>query len=325
MPHVLFVTEKWCDCNPAAGPTNSEHNFFSSLAATGLATHDRFHFDEYYNAHGGAPPDWPLIERCQQTGPHLVVLSLMPGLPHNPGMETIAHIHGMGIPIVALWFDTAGPGALDWAEQILPYVEYNVVVDSTTAYRRKTGTPEKYLPMWTPQDPNIYHNPGLPRDVELSFLGSMHNRPDRQAAIETLRGHGFPVHQTGGQRESRVSPQEYANILQRSRITLNFGRVAAGDAQAKGRIFEATLCGALLLDEQNPETDAWFQPMVDYVPFTDHTDLLQKVQHYLNHEDKRRAIAARGHEKAIQNYSAERWWRTLFAKLAERGRHALAI
>ena len=35
-PYVLFVTEKWCDCNPDRGPTNSEHNLFGSLEASGL-------------------------------------------------------------------------------------------------------------------------------------------------------------------------------------------------------------------------------------------------------------------------------------------------
>ena len=30
-PHILFVTEKWCDYSPLGGPTNSEHNLFGSL------------------------------------------------------------------------------------------------------------------------------------------------------------------------------------------------------------------------------------------------------------------------------------------------------
>lgn len=325
MPHVLFVAEKWCDCNPACGPTNNEHNLFTSLAATGLASQDRFHYDEHYIASGGAPCDGPLLERCQQARPDLVVLSMVSGLPHTPRVETIAQIHGMGIPVVAILFDTIGPGPLDWPEMLLPYVEFHVVLDSTTAYRRKTGQMDKYLPLWTPQDPTLFHDPGLARDIDVSFVGSMNDRHDRKAAIETLRGHGIPVHQTGGQREARLSPEDYANIMQRSRIALNFGRGAPGFEQAKGRIFEATLCGALLLDEENPETNAWFAPMAEYVPFTDHTDLIQKVRHYLEHEDERQAIAAMGHQKAMQSYAAEHWWRTLFARLAERGRQAFAV
>lgn len=325
MPHVLFVAEKWCDCNPAAGPTNNEHNLFGSLAATGLASQDRFHFDEYYIAHGGAACDGPLLEHCRQTRPDAVILTMVAGLPHNPSVDTIAHMQSMGIPVVAIWFDTAGPQPLGLPEALVPHVEFHVVLDSTRAYLHKTGQPDKYVALWTPQEPNLFHDPGLARDIEVSFVGSMHNRPDRISAIDALRGNGIPVHQTGGQREQLVSPQDYANILQRSRITLNFGRNAPGYEQAKGRIFEANLCGALLLEEDNPETSHWFAPTTEYVPFGDHGDLIAKVRHYLAHEDERRAIAANGHKKAVELYSADQWWRCLFAKLAERGRHAFAI
>lgn len=324
MPRVLFVTEKWCDCNPASGTTNSEHNLFSSLGASGLASYELFHYDEYHLTHG-EPCDNALLDRCTHSRPDLAVLTFVSGLPYNPRMETIARMHEMGISLISIWFDTTGPSPLHLPEALLPYVVFNVVLDSTTSYQHKTAHPEKYLPLWTPQDPTLFHDPGLPRDIEVSFLGSMHNRPDRKAAIETLIGHGFRVHQTGGQRERLVSPQEYANILQRSKITLNFGRNAPGYEQAKGRIFEATLCGAMLLDEQNPQTSAWFEPMAEYVPFANHTELIERVQHYLQHEGERQAIAARGHQKATHHYGAEQWWRTLFAKLAERGRHAFAI
>ena len=45
-PKVLFVSEKWVDCNPARGLSSVHHNFIGSLRATGLADISCFFIDE---------------------------------------------------------------------------------------------------------------------------------------------------------------------------------------------------------------------------------------------------------------------------------------
>ena len=307
-PHVLFVTEKWCDCNPERGPTNSEHNLFGSLEASGLATHNRFHFDEYYRLHNRAS-DAALLALCMESKPDLLFFTWA-GNQYSPKWTTLKLIkRKMNIPVVAVWFEV-----MDLAESALPFVNLNIVMHSTSLQR--TAYPEKNLLMWTPQDTRIYYNPNMNRDIDISFVGSMTtpHYAERRAGIAALRSNGIEVYQSGGQREESLSIEEYASIHMRSKIAINFGVGPNGIPHSKGRIFEATFCGAMLLDSESSETNIWFEPLVDYVPFANEHDLVEKARYYLAHDVEREQIASNGHQKAKQKYNAEAFWRAIFAR-----------
>lgn len=311
-PHLLFVTEKWCDCNPKSGLTNNKHNLFGSFESSLLGTYDIFHGDEYFLLHDQAC-DEALVKKCKDSQPDLIVLSWFPMYPMYARLETLSLIRSkLQIPMVAIWFDTVIDWLMDTAESVIPFIDLNVVLDSTTAYLKRTNQPEKYLPLWTPQDPCLFSNPNLNRDISISLVGTRAGRSDRLAGINALQQNGINLYQTGGQREQRVSVEEYACIYKRSQISLNFG---GPHTQYKGRIFEATLCGAMLLESENSETAKWFEPMVDYVPFADEADLVDKARYYLEHDADRRAIAAKGHQKAKEKYTGYTFWKTVLAKL----------
>jgi hypothetical protein len=319
-PHVLFVTEKWCDRNPNLPLTSSEHNLFGSLATSGLAKQNRFHYDEYYLTHH-QPCDAALIQFCLEKKPDLIVTSLWPyDPPCTPRLETLNLIqHRIGIPIIAIWFDTIWPQIAEFAEQVSQFTELNIVLDSTTAYLLKATQLEKWLPMWTPQDSKLFYNPGLVRDIGISFLGTTENRPDRLAGIDALKKAKIDLYRDGGQREHCLPIEEYSRILMRSQIALNFCQ-ANKYVQCKGRIFEATLCGAMLLEAENSETAKWFEPMVEYVPFANPDDLVEKARYYLHHEAERLEIARRGQSKAEAKYTGEMFWKTIFERLKLRDR-----
>ena len=82
----------------------------------------------------------------------------------------------------------------------------------------------------------------------------------------------------GGLNENQFSISAYANHLRRSRMALNFSRPVFDEPNhhCKGRTIETTLCGALLIEQENPETKKWFRPGIDYVSFTDERDLVAK-------------------------------------------------
>lgn len=307
-PHVLFVTEKWCDCNPAKGVTNSEHNLFGSLESTGLATYERFHFDEYCRRHRGIC-DFALLRKCLESRPDMLFFTFCGG-GYCPRWVTLRLISKkFGIPVVALWWDDIG----ERAEQALRYVDLNIVLHLMAMQR--ASHPEKYLLMWVPQDPRVYYNPDVNRDIDISFLGAVNKMPDRRAGIEALRLNGIEVYQTGGQRENPVSVAEYARGFMRSKIALSFGIGWAGIQQAKSRIFEATLCGAMLLGADNADTNCWFEPMMEYVPFSGEADLVKKAKYYLHHNVEREQIAARGYQKARDRYNARLFWETIFDRV----------
>lgn len=323
VPHVLFLSEKWCDCRPEAGPSNSEHNLLSSLVATGLATYSVFHFDEYVRS-TELRCDSAFIDRCKQDQPDFIIWSytFVGSDIFNPQASTMEYVSKqLGIPIIAFWFDSARTGLMTVAESVSPNVAFHVVLDSSTAYRQHTASPWKYVPLWTPQDPHLFYPGNGLRDIDVSFIGSLVNYPDRQMAMAELAASGIPYVQTGGQRERRLPPKDYADIHRRSKIGLNFCDEMGREKQIKGRVFEILHSGTMLMESANPETENWLTPMVDYVPFDGASDMLDKIRYYLAHEDERARIAATGLRTAQSRYSAQLFWQSLldealFRKLA---------
>jgi hypothetical protein len=316
-PKVLFVTEKWCDGNPKMGMSNSEHNLFGSLERSGLADYSRLHFDEYY-LRCSEEIDTYLIGYCFSQRPSVVVSTyLLSSKKYNISASTWQAIRSMGIPVVFIWFDFALPLVQQCAYELLACSDLNIVLDVAipAEYSNLTG---RLTSFWTPQDTGLYRNDHLLRDIDVCFLGSVAGYQDRTSAIECLREHGINVFHMGGQRERPLPVEAYATILQRSKISLSFPayRGVPQLVQAKGRIFETTLCGALLVDPANPQTRCWFEPGVEYVDYDSHQSLVEKVRYYLAHDAERNAIAAAGCLRASTQYSAVNFWRKVFNQLA---------
>lgn len=312
-PRVLFVSERWCETlHPDYGETNSAHNLWNTLDASGLAERHHFFIDEHF-LHHGERCDTAFLASCRTIVPDLIVLSPIIHEPQLlPRIGTIDAIRiELGVPVVALWFDSAWPHSMRLSNELDPIVDLHVALDSTRAYRALAVRPERFLCLWTPRDTVLFRDAGETRNFDVSFAGSVSQYPDRRAALDHLAASGIRVHVTGGQRQTtRLPPGDYAAVYQRSRITLNFP--GAGDrTQCKGRVFEAMLCGAMLLEGRNPETEQWFDPMLDFVPFDDHRDLVDKVRHFVSHDEERAEVAARGHAKASRLYTGTTFWRAI--------------
>jgi predicted SAM-dependent methyltransferase/tetratricopeptide (TPR) repeat protein len=71
------------------------------------------------------------------------------------------------------------------------------------------------------------------------------------------------------------------------------------------RIFEATGCGTFLLAEHQDNLKDYFQIGVEIETFTNDEDLIEKIYYYLANPDEREAIAQRGHNRCLTEYSME--------------------
>jgi len=307
MPHILFLTEKWCDGDPSGGSTNSQHNLFGSLEASGLASFECIHFDEFFRSHG-VRADEAILTRLRngRLRPDLVIATPLWGSDMTPAFDTYARIFGMGIPLVFIIFDASDDATRAAIQDLSRLSVATVVFDLTT---HELFRNPRFVPLWTPQDPRIFHDANQKRTIDVSFAGSVGNYPDRQYALERIRKAGIDVLQSGGQREQKLSIEDYASIHQKSRIALNFSKaVSQRGYQAKGRVFEVTLAGALLLEEDNVHIKRWFEPGEDYVPFLGEDDLIDKIKYYLHHEDEREGIARNGRNKALRFYNERRFW-----------------
>ena len=304
---------KWINAKPELGIVNQSHHLWGSLEATGLTKQSNFHFDDYFIRHNTLG-DGALLELCMETRPNLLFLDWQHGLSYNPKLETLYIIsHKLKIPIVAVWWDHVWDLHIKTAESLQEYINLNVVAD-TSAFFHKVSQPEKYLLLWTPQDPRIFYTSNEKRDISLNFMGRT-AKAGRQEAVDALKEANLGLYHPGGKHEDRLSLEEYASIFRRSKIAVNFSGSFSGQKQLVGRVMETLLSGAMLLEEDNPETAGLFQPMVDYVPFTNSKDLVNKAKYYLEHDDERMAIAKSGCQKATILYNNRVFWRTIFYHL----------
>jgi hypothetical protein len=331
MLKVLLVTEKWQAGRRDSGPTDFGLRYWGSLEESGLATQEHVYVDEFFYQHGRLA-DVMILERCMLLKPDCVI-SVVYAPPHLiPKRETLRLIRKMGIPLVAILTDTVHPFATpgpfyqftNALEFEYPFADLYVVCDTTTAHLKKTKKPSRYLCLpWT-QDGRIFYDPKLDRDIDVSFVGN-EGHPWRRAGIEALNESGIQVYTRDSLiREKQLdkgaysSVTDYVNVLQRSRIVLNFPfAIFCGRPifQFKWRPVEAAKCGAMLLEAESPDTRVWLDPFVDYVPYSSQADLVDKAKYYLGHETERAAIALNGHKKFQELYSSKHYWEAVFGEL----------
>lgn len=313
---VLILGERWCDAKPGGSLSNLNHNIIGSLESTGLAEIDTVFIDEV--AARGGSVDQAIVSSVSENTPDLIFFTPLPGHPINPAAATLDLIHmKFGVPIAAMYWDTALPGQVKFADTFSDAIDFNIAIDCYSVYPKISERPESFLPLWTPQDPRIFFRDDTPRDIDVSFIGSSERYADREAALTRLVQAGIPVKKSGGQREQRLSIEDYATLLRRSRVTLNFSKVFAPEVpvhQFKGRVLEAMLCGALLLEPNNIQTRCWFTPGEEFDTFGSFDELIEKVSYYIAHEDARAAMTEKAATKASAMLSAQAFWTAVFTR-----------
>ena len=80
----------------------------------------------------------------------------------------------------------------------------------------------------------------------------------------------------------------------------------------RARVWEALWLRTFLLEEDNPVTSTYFEPYVDYVPFTTLDDLADKIRYYLENEEERDRIRMQGRATVEKYYNARVYWENLF-------------
>lgn len=310
---VLFLIEKFCDSNPACGPTNSEHLLVGSLKSTGLVGEvKRFYYDEVEKQVGKERTAEMLLNDCQIFHPELVVLTPLGGplgYGYNPKGETMLRLQAMGIKVLLISFD-AKPNCRLETER-LPYVSHAGLVGSVRAYRFYRSHSNVTL-FYGPADPDTYYNRHLERDIDVSFIGSIdptdRRWPMRAEYTASLKQNGCNILIAGGQRGKRLEADACAELLSRSKMSINFCRDADMFPNLKSRVFEVMACGAMLLDDWDTDTSELFQPGKDFAIYHSKQELLDLVRHYLEHDAEREEIARAGNEKVANIYNPRNLW-----------------
>ncbi len=316
-PYCLFIGDKWCAGTKKFGTAEFETTVRNSLKTTTLAEVATFHFDEYYAKFGkiGGAVLLELCDRADMKTPDFVCLIMyeLPGhRAHVPSLATIQGIANRNIPIVAIWGDLHQNAQVRVVDVIAPYVTINIYPGPYSKAHPSIKKHDTFIYLWPPKDQRIFKDRGFNRDMRLVHMGSINE--NRMCMINYLFDHNIPVVIRGGERGGdHISAFEYAKILNKAKISLSI--TDHTPTIMTGRMAETMFCGVMLLQQENSELEKLYIPSVDYVSFTTHEDMLEKAKYYLSHKEEREKIAKNGHDKAITQYSAKKFWQIILDKL----------
>jgi 2-polyprenyl-3-methyl-5-hydroxy-6-metoxy-1,4-benzoquinol methylase len=168
--------------------------------------------------------------------------------------------------------------------------------------------------------PMCGHDPSVMRRLpdaqpvwDITMIGNLNHAVQRERAHWVARlarlGRRWRVRIQGG-----IYGEDYVRIVNQSRITFN--RSIRGEMNM--RAYEAAACGSLLFyEEGNREIGRYFEDGVHCVLYND-DNFEELVEHYLTHEDERRAIVERAAER-VAAFSLPRQLLRLLDRLGEMG------
>ncbi|MBI5469351.1 MAG: glycosyltransferase family 1 protein [Deltaproteobacteria bacterium] len=193
-----------------------------------------------------------------------------------------------------------------------------VVYDCLSRYRfRQYGIDS--ISFYSSFDMKKYKKAGMKKTIDVSFVGDVANKIERQGYLDFLRDNGVSVEVFGtGTRNGQISLDEMVRVFNSSKINLNFTKISLRNAirkeplinlrlrQVKGRIIEAALCGGFVLTEYVPGIEEVFEPGREIAAFDSREEMLEKTRYFLRHDKERDEIAFNGFTRATRDYDVEK-------------------
>jgi spore maturation protein CgeB len=217
----------------------------------------------------------------------------------------------LGIRVVVLWWDTCSRDFANYHLQHFSCADINVVMDNPSLEHLSATIehPQQVISMWTPQTPRMFQKIDT-KDIDLVFLGQISNyRSNRAEYIDHLNASltELNLYISTNDRTYQPSHAEYASILSRSKMSVNFS-YSVDCHQLKGRVFDVMLAGGLLFESENAQITRLFCPMEDYVPFTSKEDLVEKIKYFHRNQEQLNKIAQNARAKVLAMYSPKIFW-----------------
>jgi hypothetical protein len=179
----------------------------------------------------------------------------------------------------------------------------------------KEGCPSLYFP--EASDPEIFRPmPGLSKIHDVCFVGGRYGI--REEIVTALRNAGVRLAAYGsGWENGRIATENVPQLFAQSKIVLGVGTIGyCHDFYAlKMRDFDGPMSGSLYVTHDNTELHALFDPGREITLFRDTSDCVEKVHHYLTHDEEREAIATAGRLRAVRDHTWERRFQSLLQRL----------
>ena len=340
---VLFVALKWDYKDPGRGSSFEVTNFWHSLRKMKGVDATFFPFDEIEARSGRSEMNRLLLSQVKDQSPDLVFFFLFEEEFDRRTIEEITRL-----TTTLNWFADDHWRFDGFSRFWAPLFTWVATTDPEALPKyRGLGLRRIALTQWACNH-HLYEPTGVPTDIPTSFVGQAHGsrkrtiRRLRSAGVEVmLWGHGWPA--------GRLSIEDMIDVFNRSKINLNLSnashslsasnvarlpieiikagvkgrgltaplrrlRASARD-QIKGRNFEVPGTGAFLLTSHIPELANYYALGEEVATFSGTSDLIAKVTYFLDHDEDRRAIAARGLRRTLAEHTYEHRFTALVAEM----------
>ena len=118
---------------------------------------------------------------------------------------------------------------------------------------------------------------------------------------------------------SRVWGATFAKACHCARVCLTLPAFPELPGGLSNGAFMATAVGAFYLSLYREGMEEFFEPGREVAVFGTEDEMMERVRHYLAHDDERQAIAAAGQRRTLGAYTNHHTFRRLFGLVAERG------
>jgi spore maturation protein CgeB len=324
---ILYVGLAYDYNKPERGPSFEEMNFRSALVGMG---HDvvAYDFGDRQRALGQRRMNTELVDVARRTDPDVVFFFLF-GDEIPP--SAVAQVgQAAGAPTMN-WFADDHWRFERFSSRYALVLDWVITTDHAAMERyHALGMEQVILSQWA-CNRYAYEPTGDSIAHEVTFVGQPHG--DRREIIDRIRAVGHEVECWGlGWPGGRIDHQEMVRIFSTSRINLNLsnsatppntirvrvgrllGRGHSGPlrSQIKGRTFEVPGCGGLLLTERVPHLEEYFEIGREIAVFDGTDDLMTQVDHWLDDEDARAAVAEAGYQRVIRDHTYDRRFEHIF-------------
>lgn len=332
---ILYAAMKYDYGIPERGFSFEHYNFYDTLVAMGHEV-EYFDFVTLFKQHGRDQMTKMLKDRVGRTKPDLLFTFLF---KDEFNQDILKSITDQKQTVTFNWFADDhwrfDNFSRHWAE-CFTFVS-TTDVSSLPKYKA-IGYSNVLLTQWG-ANPNIYNRRKDALRYDVTFVGQAYG--ERPNIINSLRTHNIDVKTWGTYwrvrtwhraarklrllsddrfeelaNSTRTTQDEMVEIFRTSRINLNLsGASQKGLSQVKGRNFEIPACGGFQLSEHAERLDEFFQLDKEIVCYESPGELVEKIRHYLDHEDERRAIADAGYERVMRHHTYAKRLNDLFRQM----------
>jgi spore maturation protein CgeB len=220
-----------------------------------------------------------------------------------------------------------------YSRHLAPFFTYVVTTYPHILEQHRGDCPNLLLSQWGALD--LYADHGRKKDIDFSFAGQIYRNRVPELRRLWLKA-GLNVHGLGSirvwcppfnDRSFRNRAAKWFPALNRplkleqvydiwNRTKVSYTPMSASTnpklLQIKGRAFEMGLSWTMMLCQQSPNIERYYEPGKEFVAFDSMEDCIQKARYYVRHDAERQKIVEAYYHRTRGEHMWEHRWEQIF-------------